>query len=66
MPVEEIPKPWIEALVDVRPTTLEYDEVSTFEFVKRRAESEPNDPCVIFLKGKILSYTDTFEAVKKF
>ncbi|MCE7735684.1 MAG: long-chain fatty acid--CoA ligase [Candidatus Heimdallarchaeota archaeon] len=65
MSVEEIPKPWIEALVDVRPTTLDYDEVSTFEFVKRRAASEPNDPCMIFPKGKVLSYADTFDAIKK-
>ena len=65
MSVEEIPKPWIKALVDVRPTELKYDEVSTFEFVKRRAQNEPSDDCIIFPKGKVLSYAETFEAIKK-
>ncbi|MHA2274875.1 MAG: long-chain-fatty-acid--CoA ligase [Candidatus Kariarchaeaceae archaeon] len=65
MSVEEIPKPWLKTLEGVRPTTLDYEEVSTFEFVKRRAMNEPNDPCMIFPKGKVLSYAETFDAIKK-
>lgn len=63
--MSEIPTPWLSSLEGVRATALDYDSISTFEFVKRRATNEPNDPFVIFPKGKVLSYSSVLESVKR-
>jgi long-chain acyl-CoA synthetase len=58
--------PWISSLEGVRPTTIDYEKVPPFEFVKRRAENEPDDPAMIFAAGKkSVSFGELLEAIKQ-
>lgn len=66
-----VPTPWLDTLAadgnPVRRSTIEYEDVSTYEFVKRRAMNQPNSPCMIFgvKGGKTLTYGQTFEAIQR-
>ncbi|MCY3412890.1 MAG: long-chain fatty acid--CoA ligase [Candidatus Heimdallarchaeota archaeon] len=55
--------PWLDSLDGVRPTALEYEKITTLEFLKRRAQINPTMLCMIFPKGSELSYAETWEAV---
>lgn len=61
----DFPQNWLESLEGVRPTTLEYRDVTPFTFLKERAENYSNDPCMIFPKGSTLSYAETLTSVKQ-
>ncbi|MDH5403831.1 MAG: long-chain fatty acid--CoA ligase [Candidatus Heimdallarchaeota archaeon] len=61
----EIPMPWLKTIPEGRPTAMDYEEIAPFEFFKRRAENEPNDPCIILPKGKILTYGDVYDSVRR-
>jgi long-chain acyl-CoA synthetase len=58
--------PWISTLEGVRPTHIDYEKVPPFEFVKRRAVNEPDDPAMIFAAGKkSVSYGELLQAIKQ-
>ncbi|MHA2250344.1 MAG: long-chain-fatty-acid--CoA ligase [Candidatus Kariarchaeaceae archaeon] len=62
----EIPTPWLTSLEGVRPTTLEYEQVPPFEFVKRRANNNPDDPCMTFAPGKVsVTYAELMDSIKR-
>jgi long-chain acyl-CoA synthetase len=62
----EIPTPWIKSLEGVRATTIDYEEITTLEVVKRRADNEPNDPCMIFAAGKkSVSYKQLWVSIER-
>ncbi len=65
MSTEDIPKPWLETLKPVRKTSLEYKDISTFQFVKMRAENYPNDISMIFPKGKSITYAQLLDMIKR-
>ncbi|MDH5401610.1 MAG: long-chain fatty acid--CoA ligase [Candidatus Heimdallarchaeota archaeon] len=60
-----IPTPWLNSLEGVRPTTLEYKQESTYQMLKNWALEKPNNPFIIFPKGKILNFADTLNEVKQ-
>jgi long-chain acyl-CoA synthetase len=66
-----IPMPWIKTLEGdgkpVRKASIEYEDVSTYEYVKRRATNEPSNICMIFgvKGGKTLTYAQTFDSIKR-
>ncbi len=45
---------------------MKYKEQIPLKFLEQRATNEPNDPMIIFPKGKTLSYSEVFQAVKSF
>ncbi|MCH8908953.1 MAG: long-chain fatty acid--CoA ligase [Candidatus Heimdallarchaeota archaeon] len=61
----EIPTPWLDSLEGVRATSLDYEEMTMYQFLKRRAKNEPDDPFMIFPAGKTTSYAETIESVEK-
>ncbi|MHA2173042.1 MAG: long-chain-fatty-acid--CoA ligase, partial [Candidatus Kariarchaeaceae archaeon] len=62
---DDIPKPWLNSLIDNRAATLTYEEIGPFEFFKRRALNETDDPCMILPKGMTLTYGEVFDKVKR-
>lgn len=66
MTTEDIPTPWLKTLEGVRKTTLEYKELIPFKFLEHRATNEPNDPMIIFPKGRTLTYGEVLASIRKF
>lgn len=62
---DEIPKPWLKTLDSVRDISIEYEDISTYHFVKRRAENEANDPSMIVPKGKTITYEELFDSIRR-
>ncbi len=60
------PTPWIKTLEEVRPTKLEYEQITTLDVVHRRALGEPNDPSMIFAAGKVtVSYKELWDSIEQ-
>ncbi len=67
MVMTDFPKPWLKTLEGVRKTTLDYEQVSTYEFIKRWAEKIPDKPVAIFAVkgGKTLTYGQFLDSMKR-
>ena len=66
MDYSNIPKPWLDTLKDVRATTLEYKDISNYEFLKKRAEENKDDLALIFAVGKTqMTYSKLYENIQK-
>ncbi len=63
---EEIPMPWMKTLEGVRKTELQYKDLHPFKFLEHRATNEPNDPMIIFPKGKTLTYGEVYREIQAF
>ncbi len=63
----ELPTPWIETLKGVRPTTLDYKEITTFEFAENCEKNYPDDYCMYFgvKGGKGLTYRETLDSIRR-
>jgi len=61
----EIPKPWLKSLEGVRETSLNYKDMTTYQFLKERAENEPDDPFMILPKGKVTSFAETVDSAQR-
>lgn len=61
----EVPTPWLDSLEGVRATSLDYEEMTMYQFLKRRAQNEPDDLFMIFPGGKSTSYIETTESIER-
>ncbi|OLS28911.1 MAG: Long-chain-fatty-acid--CoA ligase [Candidatus Heimdallarchaeota archaeon LC_2] len=63
----EIPMPWIKTLEGVRKSSIEYQDISTYGFMKLQAETVPDQLSMIFgvKGGKSLTYSELLQNVKK-
>ncbi|MCY3414936.1 MAG: long-chain fatty acid--CoA ligase [Candidatus Heimdallarchaeota archaeon] len=62
---DDIPMPWLVSLPEKRFASLEYEETTMYEQLKRRAEQNPEKPFLIFPKGKILNYKIIVDQIEK-
>lgn len=61
----EVATPWVNSMPEGRVVKLDYEMVSPFEFLKRRAETDSNKPCMILPKGKTLTFGQVYSNVLK-
>lgn len=64
---EKIPTPWLKTLEGVRRTSVNYEEMTTYDFMEKEAINNPNDLCMIFgvKGGKSITRNQTLIEVKK-
>ncbi len=56
---------WLKSLEGNRETSIKYEDITPYDLLKRRAKNEPNDPMLIFPKGKTMSYGDVMNDIER-
>lgn len=64
---EDFPKPWLKTLEGVRKITLEYQDRSTYDFVKNWVDKTPDNLIAVFgvKGGKSLTYAEFYDSLKR-
>ena len=64
---EDFPKPWLKTLEGVRKITLEYQDRSTYDFIKNWVDKTPENLIAVFgvKGGKSLTYAEFYDSMKR-
>ena len=61
----DLPKPWLATTPKARATTIEYEQVSIYEYLKKHAAERPGDLFLISPGGSELTYGEIYGSVRK-